>query len=197
MVSKPSVQQHAEMLRQLSAEASFTVFLCGPTLQDDAPQPAATLRQQLITILEEDGFEVVLGEDDGLENERLKLGFNAQDNELEFISNQCNAVVIVADSVGSFCELGLFTWHFVHENGSIDRAVMPAFIVLVHEQHSPTSISPKTSYFNEGPIGSLQGFGTPLYVNFEEYDAGDIRKILRNVRSTQTLDRRGRPRRKK
>ena len=180
MELKPSVQQHAEMLRELSQEASFTVFLCGPTLDNDNPEAAALLRQKLIEVLEADGFEVVLGEDDGLENERLNIGLNAQDNELEFIGNQCNAVVIVADSVGSFCELGLFTWHFVHEHGVIDRSVMPAFIVLIKEQHSPDSILPKTSYFNEGPIGSLQGFGMPLYVNFEEFDANHVRKILRN-----------------
>ena len=194
MELKRSVQQHAEMLRELSKKASFTVFLCGPTLDNEKPEAAAVLRQSLIEVLESDGFEVVLGEDDGLENQRLNIGLNAQDNELEFIGNQCNAVVIVADSDGSFCELGLFTWHFVHEHGAIDRSVMPAFIVLIKEQHRPEAISPKTSYFNEGPIGSLHGFGTPLYVNFEDFDAKYVQKILRNVRSTQTLDRRGRPR---
>lgn len=190
MELKASVQQHTVTLRELSQEAPFTVFLCGPTLDNDKPGAAAALRQRLIKVLEADHFDVILGEDDGLESVRLNIGLNAQDNELEFIKDQCNAIVIVADSVGSFCELGLFTWHFVRDIGVIDRSVMPIFIVLIKEQHSPEAILPNTSYFNEGPIAALSGKGTPLYVDFKKFDVNKILNILKNERITQAMDRR-------
>ena len=198
MYLKPSVQKHGEILRELSKGSPFTVFLCGPTLSEDRPDAGAVLRKKIIDVLEDDDFEVVLGEDDGLENERLDLGLNAQDNELEFVSGQCDAVVIVAGSVGSFCELGLFAWHFVHEHGEIDRNVMPTFIVLIQEQYSPQSIAPRASYFNEGPINSLDDIGgTPLYVNFDGFDVDIILKKLRRVRSIRMLDRRARSKKRR
>ena len=189
---KQSVARHAAALRDLSKEAPFTVFLCGPTLNTENPRPAGQLRQKLIEVLEADGFEVVLGEDDGLENERISFGLNAQDNELEFIRRQCNAVVILADSVGAFCELGLFTWHFVHEGGLIGVETKPAFIVLISEEYEGHK-----SYLNEGPVQSVLGFGDVQYINYGEYNPEKIKAILSNKRSIQTLDRRGRPRAKK
>jgi len=199
---KPAVQRHVEFLRELSSDAPFTVFLCGPTLGrkkrtllsflkslGSRPTAAARLRQKLIDELRAAGFDVVLGEDDGLENERLNFGLNAQDNELEFISRYCNAVVVIADSVGAFCELGLFTWHFVHEHGVIGGEIRPAFIVLVSSKYEG-----RKSYLNEGPVTSVLGFGDAFFIDYEQFDPAQIKKILQNKRSIQTLDRRGRPR---
>src|SRR5437867_3352943 len=99
-----------------ASETPFIVFLCGPKLT--ANSPAAKFRTRIKERLETEGFEVILGEDDGLDNPRLKdIGINAQDSEVEFIRRFCNAVIIIADSVGAFCELGLFSWHFVHRDG--------------------------------------------------------------------------------
>ncbi len=189
MTLKPSVQRHVELLKELAKDEPFTVFLCGPTLREDSPNPAAQLRGKLIAELEANGFEVVLGEDDGLENQRLDFGLNAQDNELEFAKGQCNAIIIIADSVGSFCEFGLFSWHYVHENGHLNKSPKPAFIVLVGHQHETGA-----SYFNEGPVRSLLGFGHTYYIDFESYEVQEITKILANKRSIQILDKRGRPR---
>lgn len=186
---KSTVKKHAAMLRKLSEDSAFTVFLCGPRLNADKPTPESKLRQKLITELESKGFEVVLGEDEGLEDERLNFGLNAQDNELEFISRQCNAVIIIAASVGAFCELGLFSWHFVHETGLIGTEIKPAFIVLVSEKYEDHQ-----SYLNQGPVNSILGFGDALYVDYEKFDPSKISKILTNKRSIQTLDKRGRPR---
>ena len=61
--------------------------------------------------LEAEEFEVVLGEDDGLEDLRSKYGHYAHENELQFIQGQCNAVVLIASSPGSLCELGLFSYN--------------------------------------------------------------------------------------
>ena len=189
MSIKSSVLRHAKVLQELAKDEPFIVFLCGPTLDDASPKPAAQLRARLILELESNGFEVVLGEDDGLEDERLAIGLNAQDNELEFAKGQCNAIIIIADSVGSFCEFGLFSWHFVHADGHLNKSPKPAFIVLVDSRHENGA-----SYFNEGPVRALLGFGHTFYVDFETYGVEGITKILENVRSIQILDKRGRPR---
>jgi hypothetical protein len=110
------VQQHTDELVEAASDTAFVVFLCGPTLSDHT-KPSANLRRKIKEGLEAARFDVILGEDDGLEEARLKVGLNAQDNELEFIRKSCNAVVLLADSVGSFCELGLFSWHFAHAAG--------------------------------------------------------------------------------
>lgn len=191
-MSKPSVARYAELLTQLTEEASFTVFLCGPTLKAEPPKPAATLRKKILEELEKHKFEVVLGEDDGLEDARLKFSLNAQDNELEFIKKECNAIVIIADSVGSFCELGLFSWHYVHADGHLNKELRPAFILLVDKQYEKDK-----SYLNEGPVYSVHGYGHAFFVDYATYDPSEITRILLGRRSIETIDKRGRPRGKK
>lgn len=211
---KVSVKRHAAILQDMAEDDPFTVFLCGPTLeplssstesripgwvkklikfQDSKSAvfaPAAMVRKQLIEVLEKNSFEVVLGEDAGLEDQRLKVGMNAQDNELQFLRNCCNAVVIVASSVGSFCELGLFSWHYVHRDGYLNnRDYQPAFIVLVDKKFESHK-----SYLNEGPVRSILAFGHAMFVNYESFDPDQIIKILKERRSVYTQDRRGRPR---
>ena len=64
-------------------DSPFIVFLCGPSLKLETP---ALLRKAIKVHLEKENFEVVLGEDKGLDNPQLQaIGINAQDNELEFI----------------------------------------------------------------------------------------------------------------
>ena len=184
-----AVKAHIKELRELSDTTHFTVFLCGPKLDSADPKPSAKLRQRLIDLLKENGFDVVLGEDDGLEEERIRVGLNAQDNELEFVSKQCNAIILLADSVGAFCELGLFSWHFVHNDGRIHNEVTPIFVVLVDHQYQDHN-----SYLNEGPVGSLSGFGQVQFVDYGNFDTDSLLKMLKNVRSIQSVDRRGRSR---
>jgi hypothetical protein len=205
---KKSVAKHVTWLQELSEDAPYTVFLCGPSLENQVAtisagitgkiksifgrrkktSASAQLRQRLLNDLIGEGFDVVLGEDDGLEEGRIRVGLNAQDNELEFISRQCNAVIVIADSVGAFCELGLFSWHFVHKDGRIGDENKPAFIVIINKEYQDHK-----SYFNEGPVGSIHGFGYVYYVDYESYDLADITKMLSNRRIIETLDKRGRP----
>ena len=182
------IKSHKEELVKAAEESPFIVFLCGPTLNTDDPKPPAVLRNSLKEKLDEEGFEVVLGEDDGLEDARLQLGINAQDNELEFIRHYCNAVIVVAASVGSFCELGLFSWHFVHENGVIENGSNTDFIVLVDHQFEEDK-----SYLNEGPVNAVLGFGQAHFVDFSKYTADEIIRRLKSRRGVLTVDRRGRP----
>ena len=105
---------YREEFVEAASSSPFIVFLCGPALSGtDAP---AKLRRTIKERLEKEKFEVVLGEDDGLDNPQIHdIGVNAQDNELAFISSHCNAIVIVAGSVGSFCDLGSGPINFLAE----------------------------------------------------------------------------------
>ena len=165
------------------------VFLCGPALKSRENKVAAGVRKEVGRALKKANFEVVLGEDDGLERLRKETGMNAQDSELEFIKDQCDAIVIVAGSVGSFCELGLFSWHYVHECGLIYRGTGITFIVVVDKKFHPSNVGP--SYFSLGPIGTLKGLGTVLYVDFRKFEAGEVVEILKNVNTIKSLDRKG------
>ncbi len=184
---KARIESHKDELVEAAQDSPFIVFLCGPTLDARDPQPSARLRAQLKERLEEEGFQVVLGEDAGLEDARLHLGVNAQDNELEFIRKHCNAVIVIADSVGSFCELGLFSWHFVHDKGVIKNST--DFILLVDQRYRN-----EKSYLNEGPFNAVAGFGQALFANLGEYPCDEIIARLKSRRGVFTVDRRCRPR---
>lgn len=162
----------------------MVVFLCGPALKFAETNPAAMLRKRLLDELEQDGFEVVLGEDDGLEDVRLSFtdGY-AHDNELEFIRRECGAIVLVAGSVGSFCELGLFVhWLAREESRTCD------LILIADEGYKNDK-----SYFNEGPARAADDFGKTLFVDFSSADISPILRRLRGRRSTHFFDGRGRP----
>ena len=178
---------HTTDFMEAAKEAPFVVFLCGPTLDPNKVTQGATLRANIRTALEAEGFEVVLGEDESIDNPLIRdIGINIQDSEIEFVAKYCNAIVLVAGSVGSFCELGLFSWHFAHDKGIIKNR---EFILLVDEQyeHPP-------SYLNQGPALAVHGHGTLHFVDFETYDVSRVVGKLKARRGTYTVDRRGRPR---
>lgn len=149
----------------------FVVFLCGPTILD-TEKSSSILRKNLKDILERDKFEVVLGEDDGLEAIRCDYGTYAHENELRYISEHCNAVVLIADSVGSFCELGLFSHHHVHQTGNTD------FILILNKDFEG-----KVSYVSEGPARAMRDHGMVTYVDFENFDPTELIGRLRGRRS--------------
>ena len=181
------IQNHGKTMKRLAAARRRdpdVVFLCGPALKSREHKEAADVRREIGKALEEANFKVVLGEDDGLEHLRKKIGMNAQDNELMFIKNQCDAVVIVAGSVGSFCELGLFSWHYARDIGQICKGII--FIVVVDKEFHPSKVG--RSYFSEGPIRILKGLGTVLYSDFKEFEATEVVETLENVNTIGFLD---------
>lgn len=184
MEKQPSVVRFAQSVENLYRENRMVVFLCGPSLKFADSDPAAMLRKRLLDELQKDGFEVVLGEDDGLEDVRLSVtGGYAHDNELEFIRRECGAIVLVAGSVGSFCELGLFIhWLSREENKTCD-------LILIADEKFKNDIS----YFNEGPARAADDFGRTVFVDFGTADIGPIIRRLRGRRSTHFYDGRGRP----
>ena len=141
------------------------------------------LRERLQVEMEANDFEVVLGEDDGLENVRLTLSNGyAHINELAFIKNECAAIVLVADSVGSFCELGLFA----HEQG-LSSAGNRDFVLFVDQRYEH-----ERSYFSEGPARAIQDFGMVRYVDFATAEIETIIQRLQRRRAMYFFDGRGR-----
>jgi hypothetical protein len=65
-----ALASHSNELLDAASAAPFIVFLCGPKI--DLDEPASRLRKRLQDNLTEAGFDVVLGEDEGLVNDRLK-----------------------------------------------------------------------------------------------------------------------------
>ncbi|PTR07161.1 hypothetical protein C8R32_108118 [Nitrosospira sp. Nsp5] len=182
MTTNASVVRFANAAIKLFDENRMVVFLCGPALKQDSA--GARLRKRLKDALEEQKFEVVLGEDDGLEETRLNVlkGY-AHSNELDFINKECGAIVLVADSVGSFCELGLFAHeHTLRNPNKCD------FILFVADKYKPDR-----SYINEGPVKAIEDYGLVEYVNFDTASISHVIKRLERRRSLYFLDGRGRP----
>lgn len=180
----PSVKRFGEDVRELYRKNRMVVFLCGPSLNLKDSDAAAALRYNLKLELEANDFEVVLGEDDGLEDIRVnQTGGYAHDNELEFIRRECGAIVLVAGSVGSFCELGLFV-HWLANNP--DRT---CDLILLAD----AKFQADKSYFNTGPARAAEDFGRTLYVDFKTADLSPILKRLQGRRSTQIYAGRSRP----
>lgn len=160
----------------------MVVFLCGPSLSDLSVE-GAQLRQDLMGAMNTAGMEVVLGEDDGLEMLRTKYGLYAHENELQFIRSQCNAVVLIASSPGSLCELGLFAYDNVHSNNN-----KTDFILILAGRFKGIK-----SYVNEGPATAVDDFGKVFYGDLHNFNIEPVLQRLTRRRAVYFTDSRGRP----
>ncbi|MEN8206100.1 MAG: hypothetical protein ABFS24_08805 [Pseudomonadota bacterium] len=182
MTRKVSVDRFGEELSSIFSGHKMVVFLCGPSLKDLSVE-GAQLRSDLKMALEDEGFEVVLGEDDGLEDLRSKYGHYAHENELQFIQGQCSAVVLIASSPGALCELGLFSYKKAHTDDN-----KTDFILILDEQFRG-----KRSYINEGPVTAIDDFGKVFHGDLARFDYSQIIKRLVRRRAVFFTDTRGRP----
>ncbi len=180
---KESVTRFGKDLEEIFSDKRSVVFLCGPSIKKP-DSPGAKLRKKLEEALKSEGFEVVLGEDDGLEEIRNKYSNYAHENELLFIQDHCNAVIIIASSVGAYCELGLFSYKKVHglENKT-------DFILVISDEYKG-----QKSYLNEGPAAAIDDFGKVYYGNLEEFDYSEIIQRLKRRRAVYFTSFKGRPR---
>jgi hypothetical protein len=174
------IESYGNTLAELFKKNEYVVFLCGPKI--DREEEGAKLRKKIKELLEEENFKVYLGEDEGLEDLQNEYGMDAQLNEVEFINSKCNAVIVIAGSVGSFCELGLFS--YLHSNW-----IKTDLILVVEKKHQG-----KESYFNLGPAKSVESTGKVIYEEFNGYNGSSIIERLKQRRATYVLDARGRPR---
>ena len=181
---KESIENFSNDLEGVFSEKKYVVFLCGPTLDNADKDAAAALRLRFKNELENDGFEVVLGEDDGLEELRKKYDGMAHENELQFIQGHSNTVLLIASSVGSFCELGLFSHQHVRNNTHETD-----FILILDE-----SFKDHISYLNEGPAKAIMHYGKLVHGNFSAFDTKPIMDRLRVRRNVWHTSSKGRPR---
>ncbi len=182
---KESVKNFAKDLEGVFEGRKYVVFLCGPTLDIADKDDSAALRFRFKNELESEGFEVVLGEDDGLEKLRADYAGMAHENELQFIQRQSNAVLLIASSVGSFCELGLFSHQHVRENSRGTD-----FILVLDEKYKG-----HISYMNEGPAKAIDHFGKLVHGDFSDFDITPILERLKIWRNVWATSGKGRPRR--
>lgn len=182
MSTRNSIQRYGDELAEVFSGQRMVVFLCGPSLQDLSVE-GAQLRADLLQALQAEGFDVVLGEDDGLEDLRARYGLYAHENELQFIQGQCNAVVLIASSPGALCELGLFAYKKAHSEDS-----KTDFVLVLAERYLGMQ-----SYINEGPASAIGDFGKVFYGDLEAFDVAPIVKRLVRRRAVYFTDTRGRP----
>jgi hypothetical protein len=168
---KIPVQKFGDELKDLFAARKMVVFLCGPAI-NCFQKPGEKLRALLEDVLAEEGFDVVLGEDDGLEKLRGKFNNYAHENELQFILRHCDAVILIASSVGSFCELGLFSYVKVREKGEMD------FILIIDKEYQG-----KKSYLIEGPAAAIEDFGKVFYGDLDYFDISLVIDRLKRRRA--------------
>ena len=181
-------------MSQLERDYKFAVFLCGPSSASGKKSVAwisalrrlicgpssasgkksATLRENIGKKLKEEGFEVVLGEDDGLKGFQKERKKDAQETELHYVNStpHCKAVVIIADSVGSYCELGLFNWLYVSDSSKqFDKNRIHFFVILDKKYEKDES------YLNCGPIKNLKDDNSPVhYCDFEKFPVDEFVK---------------------
>lgn len=157
----------------------FVVFLCGPSIERDTVTAGAELRRRLqieLTALE---FDVVLGEDDGLEWLRRKYGGGlADDNEATFVEKYAGAVVIVAASVGSFCEVGLFS-HVCCPARSKNK--YKGDLILI----ANSAYEHDESYFRYGPAESVNTLGGALF--WASFDSFDTKLVVNRLMRRRTV----------
>jgi len=179
-----SVARMREATEELFESNPFVVFLCGPTLDDVLTKPSSALRGKVQDLLVSEGFEVVLGEDDGLEELRKEFSGLAHENELSFIQQESSAVLLIADSVGSYCELGLFSHqHYTNNPNQVD------FILLMDKKYKGVE-----SYLNEGPAKAIDIMGGKVFHDdFSAFDLNPVLERLKARRSVYLTHGRGRP----
>ncbi|MDH4201228.1 MAG: hypothetical protein OEV66_12775, partial [Spirochaetia bacterium] len=167
---------HRNNLESAIQNYPYTVFLCGPTLSRRTK--GSRLRAKVLNSLKDNGYTVVLGEDDGLEEPRLKLGADAHTNEATFVKeNHCQAIVLIAaSSPSALCELGLFSYLTTEIPNDID------FILIMERKYENNQ-----SYINVGPAQLVKSFGTVIFENFDTYDGTDIIKRLNTRRARMAV----------
>lgn len=178
------ISGHKEVVATESELKPFVVLLCAPSTVSNEKSGSAKLGLKIRDALVADKFEVVLGEDDGINDPRISSTGNSAIDEFEFVKNKCNAVVILADSIGTFCTLGIVSWNLANDHEPIKEGV--DFIVLVNGSHAE-----KSQFFRRGSYAILEGAGKAEFISFESYDISPIVDRLRSRRSFYTLDRRG------
>lgn len=178
------IATHKAVAANEAEQNPFVVLLCAPSLIANADSEAAKLGAKIREALIADEFDVVLGEDDGIADPRIASTGNSALDEFNFVEGKCNAVIVIADSIGTYCELGILSWNLA--NGHKFRKKGIDIIVIVDSKHSASS-----AFFRNGAYAIIEGAGKADFAAFGEYDVNLIVDRLRSRRSFYTIDKRG------
>lgn len=176
-----AVKLHTREIEELFQNNPFSVFLCGPSMKGvdigKETRNSSVLRKMLKDKLESEGFEVILGEDEGLESLQEQYGFDAQTNECHLLE-KVHAVVLIADSDGSFAELGLFSHQHVDTEKKYD------FVLIISDSYEKSK-----SYVRLGPVELVTNHGFVKYANFDDQESYNIiiEELLRRLNSRRAV----------
>ena len=174
MTRKVSLQTYRASLIDRVSSTDYRIFLCGPNVGNIQNRLAAQLRVRIQNECEKEGFEVHLGEDDGLDSLR-EFGLLADQNEVQFIKEVANAIVLIGSSVGSFCELGLFAQMHVQQVWTETD-----FILILDEEYKN-----HLSYLNLGPVGTISNSrGLVFHCDFAKFD---IQMLISRLKKNRAM----------
>lgn len=148
---------------------SLQVFLAGPFIDPKCDEPAAgnnveaaRLRYNLFHALEvREEIRPTLGEHEqlqGIYREHFKEYANAAITEMAHVVENCDCVIIIPSSPGSFSELGYFA---AHEN------VCEKMLILLDSRFSNPP-----SYIHLGPVALAEMYRAEVHsVNYSSFDS--------------------------
>lgn len=180
------IKTHKSILIDDAKDNPFLILLCAPIAGDDADHPYSEFSRTLQKMLLDAGFEVVLGENAGIKNRQIHKEHNLISNELSFIKTKCSAVIIVAETMGTMCELGLYSWHLANDDAI--RANETDFILLMDSSHET-----KNEFVEKGPFAHIADFGKAEFIDIKNHHPKSIVDRLKGRRSYVMTDKRGRP----
>lgn len=129
-----------------------------PSIQDGLIEHARYLRYASSQAIASEGFKAEFGESKDvidLWTANIKSDEPAT-GELHHAYRNCGAIVVFASSVGTFCEMGLF---------SAFDSIVRKMLILVHESHRDAK-----SFFNLGILDIIeQASGKTEFVDFSDH----------------------------
>lgn len=180
------ISRHKDLFMDETKESPYLVLLCSPSPNVFRESKILSITEQIKSELTGNNFDVVMGEELGLQNTQIHSNNDHLANELNYIKKKCNAVIIVADSIGTFCELGLFSWHLANDKNFRNKGT--DFIVLMDEVQKGVS-----AYVSDGPFAQISALGKADYIDLDNFDAKPIIDRLIARRTVLRTEQRGRP----
>lgn len=144
----------------------FSVFVGGPEIRrewsdDDwnGKLASARLRRDVCDLVTQLGHAPILGEHERIAQlaaEHMPARASIAVSETSVAKN-CDCVVLIPDSPGSFCELG--AWATM-------RAIAPKMLILANSQYEAFQ-----SFINPGVLNMARAFGSIVrWVDYSEFD---------------------------
>ena len=169
------IQKFKESIDASIATVSLNVVVMGPNLQEDSD--AGRLRKRLIRAAKDYGA-AIQPEHRGLARaSRSRLGEGHHLTALEMhLVKVSDLVVLIPDSPGSMCELGLFSFH---------QESARKMLILVNAEYPR-----RGTYVADGPLAQAGQNGSTIeYVDYRDLEAcwALVRSRIEQIRGQKSL----------